>query len=113
MANKKTHFQNKFKMNEREQLPYRSKILCESESFFISKNELMFKYTSAIRNDIIEIMKSKGIGWTKLSKILLCNGYTYNPSAIQTQIAGKPTTPMDIKYFVPILILLNELNLPR
>jgi hypothetical protein len=113
LALKKTHFQNKFKMNEREQLPYRSKILCESQSFFISKNNLTHKYTSEIRQDIREIMKSKGIGWTKLSKILFSNGYTYNPSAIQTQITGKPSTPMDIKYFVPILILLNEINLPR
>jgi hypothetical protein len=73
----------------------------------------MFKYTSTIRNDIIEIMKYKGIGWTKLTKLLLQAGYKYNPSSLQTQLTGKPSTPMDIKYFVPILILLNEINLPR
>lgn len=113
MPNSKIHFSKNNNKDERERLHYKCKILCETQSFFISKNELMFKYTSAIRQDIREIMKSKGIGWTKLSKILFSNGYTYNPSAIQTQITGKPSTPMDIKYFVPILILLNEINLPR
>jgi hypothetical protein len=95
-------------IHKREQLPFKSQILLNPESFFISKNEITLKYTQCIRKDIKTLMKEKNIGWTKLTRILLTMGYRYNPSSLQNQVDGNTKTPQDIKYFVPICIMLNS-----
>lgn len=94
--------------HKREKLPLKSHILLNPPSFFISKHEITLKYTEAIRNDIKDLMKDKNIGWTKLSRLLKDFGYDYKPNAIQNYVNGNTKNAKDIKYFVPIVILLNS-----
>jgi hypothetical protein len=67
------------------------------------------KYTEAIRKDIKDLMKAKGIFWTELSRLLKNCGYDYNPNAIQNYVNGNTKDARDISYFVPIVILLGKL----
>lgn len=100
----KTKNNNQYK---REQLPFKNHILLNKASFFISKHEITLKYSESIRNDIKALMKAKNIGWTELSKLLKDCGYIYNPNAIQNYVNGNTKDAKDIRYFVPIVILLN------
>jgi len=92
--------------HKREQLPFKSHILLNKASFFISKHEITLNYTKAIRSDIKALMKAKSIGWTELSRLLKAYGYIYNPNAIQNYVNGNTKDARDIRYFVPIVILL-------
>lgn len=96
--------------SKRAPLPFKHDILQIPKSFFISKHEITLKYTETIRNDIKDLMKAKGIGWTKLSRLLKDCSYDYNPNAIQNYVNGNTKNAKDIRYFVPIVILLNSSN---
>jgi hypothetical protein len=93
--------------HKREKLPFESHILLNPPSFFISKHEITLKYTETIRSDIKDLMKAKGIFWTELSRLLKDCGYDYNPNAIHNYVNGNTSNAKDIRYFVPIVILLN------
>ena len=95
--------------DKREKLPDKSHIALNPTSFFISKQEITLKYTEAIRNDIKALMKEKSIGWTELSRLLKGCGYNYNPNAIQNYVNGSTFSIKDIRYFVPIVILLTSI----
>jgi len=103
---KKMKSKNNF-VNKSERLPKYHKNLIYPKSFFISKHNITLKYTETLRKDIKELMKIKNIGWTELSRQLRVNGYRYNPNAIQNYVNGNTWNAKDIKYFVPIVILLN------
>jgi hypothetical protein len=90
-------------------LPFKHDILQNPKSYFISKHELTLKYTEAIRNDIKDLMKAKGIFWTELSRLLKDCNYDYNPNALQNYVNGNTKDARDIRYFVPIVILLNTI----
>ena len=96
--------------HKREQLPFKSHILLNKASFFISKHEITLKYTKSIRSDIKALMKEKSIGWSVLSRMLKDCGYFYNPNAIQNYVNGNTKDARDIRYFVPIMILLSSSN---
>jgi len=95
-------------IGKRQRLQFKSKILLNPTSFFISKQEITLKYTEAIRNDIKTLMKDKNIGWTKLSRLLKDCGYDYNPNAIQNYVNGSTFSIKDIGYFAPVIILLKS-----
>ena len=94
-------------ISKRDKLPFKHVILQNPKSFFISKHEITLKYTETIRNEIKDLMKAKGIGWTELSKLLKDCGYNYNPNAIQNYVNGNTKNARDISYFVPIVIALK------
>lgn len=56
----------------------------------------------------LKLMQDKNIGCTKLTTILFSNGCKYNPSSLQNQVDGNTKTPQEIKFFVPIVIFLND-----
>jgi hypothetical protein len=97
--------------HKREQLPFKSPILLNPASFFISKHEITLKHTEAIRSDIKALMKEKNIGWAKLSRLLKDCRYDYKPNAIQNYVNGNTKNAKDISYFVPIVILLIEIKI--
>ena len=93
--------------DKRALLPFKHDILQNPKSFFISKHEITLKYTEAIRNDIKDLMKDKNLGWTKLSRLLKVCGYDYKPNALQNYVNGNNKNAKDIRYFVPIIIILK------
>jgi len=95
------------KKSKREQLPFRSDILQNQESYFISKRNYTLQYTKTLREDIMQSMKLKCIGWTEICRKLKSINYKYNPISLQLQVKGKTNIPKDINYFVPILIMLE------
>jgi len=103
---------NKIKpKHKREQSPFISKVLTKKQTLYIYKREITIKYTEAIRADIKKLMKEKGIGWKKLSLLLKNSGFNYNPTAIQIYVnMYKKNNAMDINYFVPIIIVLDEIK---
>lgn len=96
--------------SKRAPLPFKHDILQNPPSYFISKHEITLKYTETIRNDIKDLMKAKGIFWTELCRLLKDCDYNYNPNAIQNYVNGNTKNAKDIRYFVPIVILLNSTN---
>jgi hypothetical protein len=97
--------------SKKERLPFNCENLENPQCYFISKQNLTLQYTKLIREDIISLMKEKQIGWTEICRKLQSIKYTYSPISMQQQVKGKNKHPRDIKYFVPILILLRDLTI--